>query len=247
MKIEQFRQSRADDLITAAKIIESVFSGSILTTPIYIAAEELRKGAPFLKDGTTNDDLWGYEICDLIIPVDTTKHMRPKGINHKKVELILNMKLVANYKNWNDLNDPLIDLNFNAVIRGIGDQPHYFCFHIDKHDPSKVATEPHPTYHLQIASNPLDEDEFQYGNTLFLDTPRIVHHPVDLILGIGLLTSNFFPFAFDNIMDDGYFSSIYKVYQNKILKPYYHTIASNWTYDIANICWSKQHLCPTII
>lgn len=36
MKIEQFRQSRADDLITAAKIIESVFSGSILTTPNFI-------------------------------------------------------------------------------------------------------------------------------------------------------------------------------------------------------------------
>lgn len=247
MSIEQFRQKRANELLSAAKIMESVFSGNILTSPIYIAAESLKTTAPTLKDGSINNDFWGYEIEDLIIPIDTPNHLRPKGISKNKIELILNMRLIADSKNWQNLDDPLVDLNFNVVVRSVGETTHTFCFHIDKHDSAIVATEPHPTYHLQIASNPFKEDPFEYGNTLFMDTPRIVHHPIDMILGLGFITSNFFPLAFDEIMDDGYFTSVYKKYQEKILKPYFHTMATHWDFDLGQIMWTKQHLCPTII
>ena len=92
MSIEQFRQKRANELRSAAKVMESVFSGNILTSPIYIAAQNLESKAPTLKNGLTDNDFWGYEIEDLIIPVDATRHMRPKGIRKNKIELILNMR-----------------------------------------------------------------------------------------------------------------------------------------------------------
>lgn len=249
MKIEQFRQSRSDELKVLAKVLESVFSSNINTSPVIMAAESIINDTPVLKDGSSNPDYWGYEIKDLIIPVDTIRHMRPKGIDQRKVELQLNMRLIANYKEWENLNDPLIDLNFNVVVRGIGEKgSHYMSFHIDKHDMATITDEPHPVYHLQFASNPFDSDDFDYGDTLILDTPRIIHYPVDLILGIGFLTINFFPLAFESIMDDGYFSGLYKRYQERILKPYFHTIANHWDYNKGGVTWNPiTHLCPFLI
>lgn len=249
MKIEQFRQSRADDLKVAAGVLEKVFKTGINTSPISLAAENVKTSSPSLKDGSNNPDYWGYTIEDLKIPVDTTKHLRPKGIDKNRVELTLDMKLIANFKQWEDLSDPFIELSFNVAIRGISASgPHYFCFHIDKHDMSKKSEEPHPVYHLQYSSNPLGNGEFDYGSTFHLDTPRILHHPVDLILGIGFLTNNFFPLAYEEIMDQSFFPGLYKRYQEKIVKPYFHTLASNWDYDKSKVIWSPvSDLCPLLL
>lgn len=253
MKIEQFRQARSEDLKIAAKVIENTFSGDINTSPITIAAELLKTHSPILKNGTTDADCWGYEITDLKIPVDTIKHIKPKEIINNKLELILNMKLIASFKDWERLNDPFIELNFNVIIRGISikendEESHYFCFHIDKHDMAENSEEPHPIYHLQYSNNPYKSTNFNYGSTLYIDTPRILHHPVDLILGIGFLTSNFFPSAFEAIMDDGFFPGLYKKYQDRIIKPYFHTLASHWDYNKSNVVWKPtKDLCPFLI
>ncbi|NLU96288.1 hypothetical protein [Chitinophaga sp. Ak27] len=247
MKIEQFRQARADDLRNAARVLEKELG--VNTSPIYIAAEALKNETPKLKDGTTNGNFWGYEISDLIIPVDTVKHVRPKGVDGGKVELSLNMKLIADYTVWDNLNDPMLELNFNVSVRGLSSSgSHYFCLHIDRHDLSLHADEPHPVYHLQYTTNPKRDEGFDYGHTLFLDTPRIIHHPVDFILGIGFLTTNFFPLAFDQIMDDGYFLSLYKRYQEKIMQPYFQTLASHWNYSAQNVIWkTSTSLCPSLL
>lgn len=248
MRIDQFRETRAGELDVAAKILERTFSSDINTSPIYVAMGKLRNGSPLLKDGTTNANHWGYEIEDLIIPVDTTNHLKPKTVDNRKVELILNMKLVADYSLWNTMNDPLVDLNFQVIIRGLGGSgSHFFCFHIDRHDLSKTTNEPHPTYHLQYSNNPFKDTDFDYGSTFTLDTPRIIHYPVDFILGIGFLTSNFFPMAFDEIMNDGYFPGLYKRYQEAFLRPFFHSLSSYWEYDVSSILWNKNEISPSFL
>lgn len=249
MKIEQFRQSRSDELKIVATVLEKIFADGVNTTPISIAAEAMKTGCPNLKDGSSNPDNWGYSIDELRIPVDTTKHLKPKGIDKNKVELILDMKLIGNFKQWEDLSDPFIELSFNVTIRGVSASgPHYFCFHIDKHDMSKITDEPHPIYHLQYSNNPYGDPGFDYGSTFHLDTPRILHHPLDLILGIGFLTNNFFPMAYDELMDQSFFPGLYKRYQERIIKPYFHTIASHWDYNKADVIWKPiSHLCPQLL
>lgn len=249
MKIEQFRQARSEDLKAAARALESVFKNDINTSPIILAAEDVKTFSPNLKDGSTNQDYWGYTIDNLVLPVSTTKHLRPKGIKTNNVELSLGMKLIGDFKHWDNLSDPFVELSFNVAVRGVSASgSHYFCFHIDKHDMSKITEEPHPIYHLQYSSNPNDEDEFDYGSTFHLDTPRILHHPVDFILGIGFLTNNFFPMAYDEIMDDTFFPGLYKRYQERIIKPYFHTLANYWDFDRSKVIWNPvSHLCPTFL
>ncbi len=243
-----FREKRASELRMVAKSLEKTIGGGINTSPILQAAKQLEdiNFIPTLKDGTRDPNFWGYEIEDFIIPVETIKHIRPKGI--KDVSITLNMKVIANSNEWLTLSDPLADLNFNVLIRGIGTESCYAGFHIDRHDMNLVSTEPHPIYHLQYMVNPLDSDDFNYGSVLHLDTPRIMHYPMDFILGMGFLTSNFYPTAFEVLLDDGIFTSLYKEYQERIWKPFAHTMANHWDFDKANIIWKPTStLCPYLI
>jgi len=247
MKIDQFRETRASELETGAKILEKVFV-DINTTPIYNAINSLKNQTPKLKDGSTNIGYWGYSIENLKIPVDSTRHVKPKSVDPKNVELILDISLIGDFTKWESLNDPLLELRFNVVIRGLSQKgEHFFCFHIDRHDPIIATEEHHPTYHLQYYTNPNGDPTFDYGSTFHLDSPRINHHPLDLILGLGFLTSNFFPYAFDTLMDDGYFSGLYKRYQEYFLKPYFHTLSSYWKTDGSAIVWNKNQICPSLI
>lgn len=240
-----FREKRASELRLIAQLLDKHIGGSLVTAPIIQAAKQLEDSTfiPAQKDGTRDHNYWGYEIEDFVLPVETIKHIRPKGI--KEVSINLNMKVLAHYNEWTTLSDPLADLNFNVVIRGVNS---YTGFHIDRHDMKLAASEPHPIYHLHFVVNPLDSEDFDYGSVLHLDTPRIMHYPMDFILGIGFLTSNFYPTAFEFLLDDGTFTSLYKEYQERIWKPVAQTIANHWDFNKASITWKPtSELCPYII
>ena len=75
-----------------------------------------------------------------------------------------------------------------------------------------------------------------------------MHYPMDFILGIGFLTSNFFPTAFDVLLDDAIFTGLYREYQERLWKPYAHTMANHWDYDRAKIVWKPTStICPFIL
>lgn len=247
-----FRKKRADDLRVVATTLDSVFGSergvpNIDTGPLRTAATNLESG--IINEVAMKSDCWGYEIVNFKIPVETLRHVRPKGI--KKIELTLDMRLEADYANWGTLKDPLISLNFNVVLRALSDKNSYLCFHIDKHDMSKFSTEPHPIYHIQYSPRPkhLKDDEFEFGNVLYLDTPRLMHQPLDLILGIGFLISNFSPSKWEKLLENRFFKKAFCDSQTSILKPYHHSFANHWSpFDSAQILWNDtKHICPFII
>lgn len=243
-----FREKRASELDLIAKLLDKYFSGLIATYPIYKAINQLREISyiPALKDGSTNPNCWGYEIEEFRIPVETTRHVRPQNI--KQVELILTMKLVADFKEWESLSDPLCELHFNVIIRGIAEKTCYSGFHLDRHNDKLLSHEPHPIYHLQYSSNPYHDPAFDYGGTLYLDTPRIMHYPMDFILGMGFLTSNYAPKIFNQLLEDGTFTNLYKLYQEKLWKPVAHSLADHWPYNKGEIIWKPTSvICPYII
>jgi hypothetical protein len=247
MDIAQFKKTRAADLKSAARILQKNFPKGFNSSPILNAATSVENEIPRLKNGETNANLWGYNITDLVLPVSTLKHVRPKGI--KNIVMTLDMSIIADFTRWGTINDPFLDMNFRVIIKSVGLKTnHSFGFHIDKHDTILDSSEPHPVYHLHYILNPLEDEDFEYGHTLNLDLPRIMHCPIDFILGIGFLISNFYPQVFDSIFDDGYFSGLYKLYQEQILKPYSHTLANRWEFDAGNIKWGpSKSLCPFLI
>lgn len=206
-----FRRNRASELRQISDLLDKHLCGETNTHCIHNAIASLnnKEIIPILKDGTANENIWGYDIEDFELPVETLKHVNPSDIKDAKV--ILNLKLRADISKWNTLEDPLVELSFNVILKGIGKINYYFGFHIDKHISKSSSDEPHPLYHLQYNLNPRKSKNPNLGELFFLDTPRIMHKPLDLILGIGFLTSNFYPTAYNILLEEPNFGKFLKI------------------------------------
>lgn len=243
-----FRRARASDLRILCQTLDSKL-GDCDTSSLESVISQLNNSdsIPTLKDGTRDQNIWGYDIEDFKMPLDTLSHVKPQDI--KKGEIILNMKLRAKIEHWDTFHDPFIELSYSVMIKGIGSKTYHFGFHIDKHTGTTKTKEPHPTYHLQYNFNPTKSNNPNLGDLFYIDTPRIMHKPIDFILGIGFLTSNFYPFAFDVLKEERAFIKLQQIYQNAIWKPYFHTLANQWKpFKQDNIVWNPiNELVPTII
>lgn len=118
------------------------------------------------------------------------------------------------------------------------------------HHESQKSDELHPVYHLQYNNEPKkfeseDTESFDYGQLMAMDTPRFIHYPLELILGLSFLIANFQPSKYSELLKDPDFFKIVQKYQEKIWKPYFYTMSSFWQ-DI-NRNWSPDLLCPYLV
>jgi hypothetical protein len=243
-EIMHFRKERARELEMLSGVLEKSIENGV-STPLYRAISQLRNSdfiLPF-KDGSVDPDTWGYEIEDFSFQPDIPRHVKPKVTD---LLVTLNMKVIANCSDWDNMDDPLRELSFKVTIRGLGDQNFYSGFHIDRHDGEvNPQGEIHPIYHLQHLVNPNEEANFQFGSVLALDTPRVMHYPMEFVLGLGYLTANFFPIAYESLLDDGFYYSLFQNYQDRLWKPYSHTLANYWKpFQEDSIIWEPDLLCP---
>lgn len=244
-----FRNKRAGDLRQLSDLLVRVVGGDVKTSVLETVISQLQNKdfIPKLKDGSTDENIWGYDVENFRMPLDTLSHVEPQNIT--KGEVILNMKLRAKIEHWNTFNDPFTELAFNVMIRGVGKKSYHFGFHIDKHISKSGTKEPHPIYHLQYDFNPTKSSNPDLGDLFYIDTPRIMHKPIDFILGIGFLTSNFYPIAFEILKDERVFINLQRDYQGAIWKPYFHTLANKWKpFTETNIVWNPiDEICPIFI
>ncbi|WP_343539460.1 hypothetical protein [Sphingobacterium thalpophilum] len=244
-----FRNERAKDLRQLSLLLSRVVGGDLNTYVLESVISQLQNKnfMPILKNGSTSENIWGYDIENFKMPLDTLSHVKPQDIT--KGEVILNMKLRANIEHWNTFHDPFVELAYNVMIKGVGEKTYHFGFHIDKHMGDANSKEPHPIYHLQYNFNPTKSSNPNLGDLFYIDTPRIMHKPVDFILGIGFLTSNFYPIAFEILKEEREFVKLQESYQQAIWKPYFHTLANQWKpFAGENIVWNPViDICPVFI
>lgn len=236
------RLKRASDLRIFAGLLERV--GFANLHQIYEAANNLQdKTKGIHTPNTTDYSCWGYAIENLTLHLDEfpKRHIRPASIYALQVSI--DTKLLCHYETWGTLNDPLVVLNFRVKIRGLDERSTYaFGFHIDKHN-SNETEEIHPIYHLQYT--PIVDDNENIGSVLYLDSPRMMHVPLDLILGIDMVLSNFAPKEWNRLRDLSEYQSLFKKYQENFWKPYIHTWASYWSYNQGEIVWNNPNsICP---
>lgn len=241
------RLERASELETFARLIDK--TGLCHRTDlIYTAAKDLKdKTKGFHTPGTTDYACWGYNIENLTFSFDSLpeRHIRPTGIHSMKMEI--DILLLCNDAHWQSNNDPFINMNFNVRVIGSDSNREYsFGFHVDRHVGEVHSDEIHPIYHLQY--NPLISNDEDLGTVLYLDSPRIMHVPVDLILGLDIAFSNFLPKTWNSLRNESEYQSLYSKYVELIWKPYVHTWATYWTYKPAELNWNlPNHICPYLI
>ncbi|MFT6443605.1 MAG: hypothetical protein ACJAV5_002117 [Vicingaceae bacterium] len=196
-----------------------------------------------------SNEFWGYTISDIKFNVDQSslKHIRPSGFTN--VEIIIELDVESKISEWEKLNDPFCSLNFRSLIRGTNSKTgklHYLAFHIDRHNGAET-NEIHPLYHLQYLQNNKikAKDEFDHGETLQLDLPRMMHLPMELILGVSTILSNFSPSTYSKLIQNRQFVNLCKDYQQKIWRPYFNSIENYWLKNPAE--WDPKLNCPYLV
>lgn len=247
-KLMKFRKERAQELDNVERLLTQHIP-SINCSPLRKAISSLRNDQKWIlfKDKSRDVNTWGYDIRDLTFQIPETRHIQPAGI--KRLELYFSIKIIANYQDWDTSNDPLRELSFRVLIRGVGDKTAQTGFHIDRHElENPINGEIHPSYHFQNSVNPNNEDQFEYGSVLSLDAPRVMHYPMDFILGIGFLTANFSPKYYEKLLDTHPYPRYLKESQERIWKPYAHLMSSYWKSPLSapktSLNWNSKQICP---
>lgn len=197
------------------------------------------------------EHLWGYSIKEIKFPIEksTLKHIRPIGFSN--LEILIDIDVVSQNAEWEKLNDPFELLSFRTLLKGtnkITDKTHYLSFHIDRHNGGKT-NEIHPLYHIQYLQNSKvkAKDQFDHGESLQLDLPRMMQMPMELILGVSVIISNFAPELYEKLLKNRQFINLTKEYQERIWRPYINSLESYWLTPLNNRIWDPKLNCPYLI
>jgi hypothetical protein len=145
------------------------------TAPIQSAISELKKKKS------------GYSLQKLKLKIDSApNNTRP---NITSLEILLNVQITESTLNENEIDNPIIAYNFSIEIMGKNDgQTIHSSWHLD-FDNTLDNEYIHPSFHLTYGGKTMKSTEL--GNVLLLPTPRISYPPMDAVLGVDFVLSNF--------------------------------------------------------
>jgi hypothetical protein len=164
--------------------------GNIIITPLARAKSQCHN---FLKN-----EKWGYS--DIVLSfenIDLGRKVRPIGIQTGNVQIKLSIETDSK-GNMTDSNYNFSKYLFAVKISGeaFDSKAEVFncisSWHLDKNIPSETPEFSHPEYHLQFGGKEMIDADLDYGSLLLLESPRISHPPMDLILGIDFVLRNYF-------------------------------------------------------
>ncbi|MFX0137216.1 MAG: hypothetical protein ACFFDN_26490 [Candidatus Hodarchaeota archaeon] len=214
----------------------------------------LNQASSLCRSETSKCNRRGYYVRNLDFgEIESEHHIRPRGIKNNK--LFLRMRLDGLCFNENEIFDPFHDLALNIRINGILSESKEFicCWHLDRHISEKVDNEPeeaHPRYHFQFGGeevlNLIDSCNIDFGSSLFIDPPRLPHPPLDIVLGIDFVLSNFYGNKWKYLNRETTYKKLVKEAQDRFWKPYTLTIASKWDTAITSD-WSPKDIWPQMI
>lgn len=78
-----------------------------------------------------------------------------------------------------------------------------------------------------------------------LDVPRMMHLPMELILGVSTILSNFSPSTYSKLIENRQFVNLCKDYQEKIWRPYFNSLENFWIKN--QIDWDPKLNCPYLL
>ena len=240
-----FIRELSRDLLALKQVLEKLKKKKLGAFQKIIA--DLKKNGLFYDSG----------VLELFLSDDEI----PRQLSHQninKVRILFRTNIEMNYTDLIDFNDPFKKLEFNIYAYAddldTGKEIVY-SLHLDRHIFKKgdnPSNEVHPMYHFQFGGNQLGKNsedidiQRNYGEVLFFDSPRITYHPMDFILGLDFLLSNFFPNIWKSLQKEPRYTNIIRKYQEYFMKPYYQSIANSFDRKLPQN-WNAQKIYPQLI
>lgn len=162
------------------------------------------------------------------------------GVWDKNLILKLSGQIDINGNNfvYSEVSKMVIDIEYSSLkTEDISECKG--CWHMDYHVmPGNPPTYMHPDFHLHHGGKKIANLN-TYGNLVILDAPRVMHHPLDVILGIDFVISNFFSaIQWQKLRAKKEYHRIVEMAQENWWKDYYLALNSYWESK------SKSRLTP---
>lgn len=114
--------------------------------------------------------------------------------------------------------------------------PNYkMSWHLDKHIRTELGADGrgkgfvHPEYHFNMGGFALTKvEDFDYGHVLLIDTPRIQHPPLDIVLAIDFVLKNFYGIRVKNLIESRQYNKIIESAKKRLWRPYFISLAHHW-------------------
>ncbi len=222
--LDKFRHDRATELETLALIL---LTDGVCSNPYQLnnAATVCRNNKP------RGENSWGYYLNSLLFQVKTPRHTLPKQMgDYLDVELSVSLKGVCEI----DSDDPFqhelsvsIVVSTNEVSSG---RKNLCAWHLDRHIVEKgdhESEEVHPLYHFQYGGKRRYGIE-NLGNVLLLDPPRLLHPPMDAILAVDFVLSNFSGATWQKLKEEGDYKNLITDAQELFWRPYVKSLLAGW-------------------
>lgn len=174
----------------------------------------------------------------------------PKKLSHTNTEILeleFDLKLHGNFQNLIDGKDPFTSYELNIVIFGLSESSDNIlvnAIHLDRHDGTQSNTV-HPYYHFQFGGNKLKNHVEEYGQVLILDSPRIMYHPMEFILTVDFIVSNFLPETWKKLKKEHMYITILKQVQKLFVEPYFRSLIN--FFDNVPSQWKHDELYPQLV
>jgi hypothetical protein len=220
----RFRLERAKELDTLARILDRTGICSDCT-PLHQAADECRQPSA---------DRWRYSLERLIFRIRDTKNAIPSKVYD--VTLDLSIFLTGHCKDDGEIRDPLNALEFNMVITGKhdknGETRSVLCsWHLDRDLPAAPGGTHefiHPVYHFQHGGRNMWGLGNDFGDSLILESPRLAHPPMDAILGIDFVLTNYIKSSELEFRQENDYKNLLRSAQAIMWKPYARALTFAW-------------------
>lgn len=210
--------------------------------PLESAANQCVSGWPAGGD-------WSYDVTLLMFRLQTLAGLRPLGLNpiFAKLSVSLIGRHVADLSSGDPFAKLLIDFAVTGTLSSAGNSMTTIAaWHFDRHvgKPGEQGSAVHPLYHAQYGGREMQAIEL--GETLLCDAPRLMYPPMDAILAVDFVTSNFlYDYWLKLRQDHGYVRLVTQSYREFWL-PWFSCINAAWTAN-PHVGWNERvQLCPTL-
>lgn len=245
-----FRRRRSDELYRfAAALRKSSLQCDV--SSLDRAGSKCRGAAPEGKGS------WGYKLDGLLFQEpDDAKHIRPKGASFKAVEI--NIDLTGKCAEEGAQNgDPLLHLGVEVILVGEVKKENSkvslrSAWYMDRYDSvgdritagKNVKCPVHPCYHVQFGGKHIKAVD--PGEMIVVNPPRLAHPPMDAILAVDFVLSNYFSSQWLELREDSEYFPLVRKAQQRFWLPYAQALMRNWGRPTREGIWEVSDLWPQI-
>jgi hypothetical protein len=237
-KAEQFARERANELRSLARVL--------LDRDLVRDVGPLEHAASLCAVWRSNSDYrWSYDFQGLsfrgLKSADGgLRHSRPRCL--QQVELELHLELAGTCLDEDEPADPLVRLAIDLEVTGETDHGDILtgAWHLDRHISTPRGDDPeggdydsdfaHPHYHLQYGGRRVwDKSDPEFGTHLLLEPPRIAHPPLDGVLAVDFVLSNYFGPQWRLLRSESpVYNELVAGAQRRLWRPYALATAAHW-------------------